>query len=239
MLGQILIHLGNYPLLHIHMKSMAQLRKGARRSNNDERLHAFCSNQFLYRSGYVLYKAMLLQLMPICDFHAAAALINGLSPQLHRFFVAQLASRTDADDLLQETWLRIHKARHTYRPGEPVLPWLYAIARNIRVDHYRKSSRTTGHEQPLDETPEAETAAAEEPNRIPNLELLLATLPESQREVITLLKVEGMSLEEVARATSSSIGSVKQKAHRGYEKLRERLTMLGLGKKQLGERHER
>ena len=73
MLGQILIHLGNYPLLHIHMKSMAQLRKGARRSNNDERLHAFCSNQFLYRSGYVLYKAMLLQLMPICDFHAAAA----------------------------------------------------------------------------------------------------------------------------------------------------------------------
>ncbi len=49
---------------------------------------------------------------------------------------------------------------------------------------------------------------------------MLATLPESQREVIVMLKVSGLSLEEVARATGSSVGSVKQKAHRGYEKLR-------------------
>jgi RNA polymerase sigma-70 factor (ECF subfamily) len=57
---------------------------------------------------------------------------------------------------------------------------------------------------------------------------LLAPLPESQREVILMLKVEGMSLDEVARATSSTVGSVKQKAHRGYERLRERLTAMGL-----------
>jgi len=52
---------------------------------------------------------------------------------------------------------------------------------------------------------------------------LLAALPESQREVIALLKVSGMSLEEVARATSNSVGSVKQKAHRAYERLRQLL----------------
>jgi RNA polymerase sigma-70 factor (ECF subfamily) len=164
------------------------------------------------------------------DLGAATALIHRLSPQLHRFFLMQYASREHADDLLQETWLRIHKARHTYRPGEPVLPWFYAIARNIRVDHYRKSSRTTGHEQPLDETPEMKAPVAQESAEIPNLEVLLAPLPESQREVIEMLKVQGMSLEEVARATSSSIGSVKQKAHRGYEKLRARLSEMGLGK---------
>jgi RNA polymerase sigma-70 factor (ECF subfamily) len=56
--------------------------------------------------------------------------------------------------------------------------------------------------------------------RGPDLEALLGELPESQREVITMLKVAGMSLEEVARATRSSVGSVKQKAHRAYEKLR-------------------
>ena len=50
-------------------------------------------------------------------------------------------SPSDADDLLQETWLRIHEVRHTYRRGQPLLPWLYAIARNTRVDHYRKSQR--------------------------------------------------------------------------------------------------
>ncbi|MGA2740631.1 MAG: RNA polymerase sigma factor [Bryobacteraceae bacterium] len=157
------------------------------------------------------------------DFTAATALIHRLSPQLHRFFVVQFASRGDADDLLQETWLRIHEARHTYRAGEPVLPWFYAIARHIRVDHYRKASRTLAREEQLEEKHEAAATSPARSDGPPDLEGILASLPESQREVIEMLKVAGMSLEEVARATSSSIGSVKQKAHRAYEKLRERL----------------
>jgi RNA polymerase sigma-70 factor (ECF subfamily) len=161
------------------------------------------------------------------DFAAATALVRRLSPQLHRFFVVQLASRGDADDLLQETWLRIHNVRHTYRTGEPVLPWFYAIARHIRVDHYRKARRVAAREQPLEEMPEVAARPAAS-GRTPDLQTMLAPLPESQREVIEMLKVEGMSLEEVARATSSSVGSVKQKAHRAYEKLRELLTGVGL-----------
>jgi DNA-directed RNA polymerase specialized sigma24 family protein len=80
------------------------------------------------------------------DFAAATALIDRLSPQLHRFFVVQSTCRGDADDLLQETWLRIHSVRHTYRSGEPLLPWLYAIARHIRIDHFRKTIRTATRE---------------------------------------------------------------------------------------------
>ena len=163
------------------------------------------------------------------DFAAATALIRRLSPQLHRFFVVQVASRGDADDLLQETWLRLHEVRHTYRAGEPLLPWLYAIARHIRVDHYRKARRAAAREERLEEMPEVAAALPAGSGETPDLKALLAPLPESQREVIEMLKVEGMSLEEVARATSSSIGSVKQKAHRAYEKLRERLTGMGLG----------
>jgi RNA polymerase sigma-70 factor (ECF subfamily) len=56
-----------------------------------------------------------------------------------------------------------------------------------------------------------------------DLDQLIAELPESQREVIVLLKVSGMSLEEVARATSSTVGAVKQKARRVYTKLRQAL----------------
>jgi RNA polymerase sigma-70 factor (ECF subfamily) len=56
---------------------------------------------------------------------------------------------------------------------------------------------------------------------------LIAVLPASQREVVSMLKVSGMSLQEVARATASSVGSVKLKAHRAYEKLREALTRQG------------
>jgi RNA polymerase sigma-70 factor, ECF subfamily len=167
------------------------------------------------------------------DFTAAATLVDRLSPQLHRFFVAQFASRADADDLLQETWLRIHKVRHTYRAGEPVLPWFYAIARYVRIDHYRKAIRTTAREHTVNDISTI-AALQGESGQDDNLAALLAPLPESQREVIEMLKVEGMSLEEVARATSSSVGSVKQKVHRAYKRLREKMSAPSLEKTRRG-----
>ena len=157
------------------------------------------------------------------DFAAATALIECIGPQLHRFFMAQSASRSDADDLLQETWLRIHRVRHTYRPGEPVLPWFYAIARRVRIDHYRRTSRTTARERRLEEVPEVTAALPSEEAQADDLETLLAPLSESEREVILMMKVAEMSLQEVARATSCSVGSVKQKVHRAYKKLRDRM----------------
>jgi RNA polymerase sigma-70 factor, ECF subfamily len=170
------------------------------------------------------------------DFAAATVLIDRISPQLYRFFVGQFSSRPDADDLLQETWLRIHRVRHTYRPGEPVLPWFYAIARHVRVDHYRKAVRTTAREQRLEEVSQLATPPTRETGKGDDLEALLAPLSESQREVIEMLKVAGMSLEEVAGATSSSVGSVKQKVHRAYEKLRERTSAMRLRKEQSEEK---
>jgi RNA polymerase sigma-70 factor, ECF subfamily len=164
------------------------------------------------------------------DFAAATALIDRISPQLYRFFLGQIVSRLDADDLLQDTWLRVHRVRHTYRPGEPVLPWFYAIARHVRVDHYRKAIRTTSREQRLEEMSELAATAPEQIGKSDDLDALLAPLSESQREVLQMLKVAGMSLEEVARATSSTVGSVKQKVHRAYEKLRERMNAMGLRK---------
>ena len=162
------------------------------------------------------------------DRAAAEALIERISPQLHRFFLAQVSSRGYADDLLQETWLRVHQARHSFRPGEPVLPWIYAIARHTRVDSYRKVHRTEIREQQMDVLPEPPLQAAASPPG-PDLETLLRALPESQREVVVMLKVSEMTLEQVARATSSSVGSVKQKAHRAYEKLRQVLMDMGFG----------
>src|SRR6202162_5713790 len=88
------------------------------------------------------------------DPAAPAALVGALSPALLRFFKSQVASRQQADDLLQETWLRIHRVRHTYRPGEPVLPWIYAIARHVRVDGYRRTRRITLHEITMELLPE-------------------------------------------------------------------------------------
>jgi RNA polymerase sigma-70 factor (ECF subfamily) len=158
------------------------------------------------------------------DPEAAAALVAALSPALLRFFRSQQASREQADDLLQETWMRIHRVRHTYRPGAPVLPWVYAIARRVRVDGYRRTRRIANFEMSLDKLPEPQ-AQVESQNPLHSFEKLVAALPESQREVVTMLKVGELSLEEVARATSSTVGAVKQKAHRAYETLRKLLAV--------------
>jgi RNA polymerase sigma-70 factor (ECF subfamily) len=167
------------------------------------------------------------------DFDAARSLIERISPALHRFFDKQAMNRADADDLLQEAWLRIHRVRHTYGPARPVLPWIYAIARRVRVDHYRKSARASAREQRWEELPESlPTPAAESHHG--DLQELLAPLSESQREVLEMMKVAGMSLEEVAQATSCSVGSVKQKVHRAYEKLRKTMSLIELKKGQTG-----
>ena len=153
------------------------------------------------------------------DPAAVAALVERLSPQLYRFFAGQLGSQNDAEDMLQNVWLRIHRVRHTYRAGDPVLPWVYTIARRVRVDNYRKRYRISSREMGVDVLPECPVHNGET-NMLPSFEELVAALPESQREVVTMLKVDGLSLEEIARVTSSTTGAVKQKAHRAYERLR-------------------
>ena len=155
------------------------------------------------------------------DPAAAESLLAALCPVLGRFFGSMPDSRAAADDLTQETLLRIHRVRHTYRPGEPLMPWVYAIARNARVDNYRRTARRAAREEAVDPADlQAYAAPVEHKRETPGFDTLVAGLPESQREVLTMLKVLGLTVEEVARATGSTAGAVKQKAHRAYEKLR-------------------
>lgn len=158
------------------------------------------------------------------DAEAVEILVTRLSPPLLRFCLGPDLSRSDAEDLLQECWLRIHRARHTYLPSEPLLPWIYAVARHTRLDAYRRRRRlgsrevlTAGPPEPVAVGPAPESGVME----------LLNRLPDGQRDVIVMLKVVGLSLEEVARATASTPGAIKQKAHRAYASLRKMLTADG------------
>lgn len=151
------------------------------------------------------------------DAQAGALLVEKLSTQIFQYFLAHVRNRSNAEDLLQDFWLRIHNARHTFRSGEPLLPWLYAIAHRVRIDDYRRN-RKLRLQDTLDE--HSPYAAEGKPAPKQDIRELLRDLPASQREAILLMKVSGMSLEEVARATGSTVGAVKQKVHRGYERLR-------------------
>jgi len=92
------------------------------------------------------------------DAGAATSLVELLCPQLHRFFAGQMGSSAEAEDMLQDAWLRIHRVRHTYRPREPLLPWVYAIAQRVRVDNYRRRKRIRSRESAVDVLPEHSVA---------------------------------------------------------------------------------
>lgn len=155
------------------------------------------------------------------DEAAMAELVRSLSPRLLRFFAASGVGRLDAEDLLQDCWLRIHRSRHAYRAEEPVIPWVFAIARHTRLDGDRRRRRQDRCEVLVADPPEMIVESpAETPSGPEQLVRLLATLPDSQREVVLMLKLQGMSLEDVAKATSSTVGAVKQRAHRAYATLR-------------------
>lgn len=202
------------------MTAMGGLSDGVRAGEDSRTIHRMQPDEDIER---------LMARYQQGDFAAASALIDRVSPQLFRFFAAQTFSRPDADDLLQETWLRIHKVRHTWRPGEPALPWFYAIARHIRVDHYRKSLRTATGERKLEAMAASSPLAPQPADQADQIAALLAPLSAGEREVLEMLKIAGMSLEEVAGATSSSVGSVKQKVHRAYKKLRRTLSLAQKG----------
>lgn len=154
------------------------------------------------------------------DENAATELVRRVSPMLYRSFLVHTRSADLSDDLLQDTWIRIHKARHTYRPPAPVLPWLYSIAEHTRLDGYRRRQRRQGRESTLENAPEPASERTDDVVQRLTLQKLMLALPESQRQVLVMLKVSGLSLEEVARIQGSTVGAIKLRAHRAYNTLR-------------------
>ncbi len=161
------------------------------------------------------------------DAAAVDELVREVNPILSRFYLSLTGGPQHLDDLLQDCWMRIHRARHSYRAAEPVLPWIFAIARHSRVDSYRKWQRTSGRESNIDglarhpsSDPRGAFDTAVEARAVLRI---IDGLPDGQREVITMLKVTGMSVDEVARATGSTGTAVKQKAHRAYQAIRRAL----------------
>jgi len=154
---------------------------------------------------------------------AANDFVALLHPVVYRYFLAQTGNPAQAEDLMQECWVRIHRGRSSYRPGEPVLPWAFAIARHTKIDEYRKDSARANREAAVAGPGEPITdprRAIEQGLEASAILARLHELPDGQREVFMMLKVQGMSVDEVAIVVGSSRSAVKQKAYRAYETLR-------------------
>ncbi|MGK3997165.1 RNA polymerase sigma factor [Sorangium sp. So ce1024] len=159
-----------------------------------------------------------------------------LAPRLYRFCLRLTGCAPEADDLFQESFLRIHRARASYMAGSSVYPWAFAIARSLHLDRLRYRRRhpeevaPTGdpvvHGPSSDHTscPEAEVGA-HELLRVVTLEL--SKMSELSRVAYLLLKEEGLNVSEAAAVLGTSTDVVKQRAHRAYNQIRAALCAAG------------
>jgi RNA polymerase sigma-70 factor (ECF subfamily) len=165
------------------------------------------------------------------DEAAFRALFDRYAPLLTRVFGRRLSGRAEVHDLVQQTFLLLHRARNDFRADGKLRPWLMTIALNTLRRHLRKTmrAREVPLEQPADEGSSAELGepvAAHDPvvaERRRRLRAALAKLPEAQRVAIELHWLEGLPFPEVAEIVGASTSAIKVRAHRGYERLRQLL----------------
>ena len=126
------------------------------------------------------------------------------------------------DDVVQETLIGVHHARHTFDGRRPFAPWFYAIARNRIVDAVRRDQRLRRHEIAGETWPEpvSGTDDSTSPVDMDAVHQALASLPPRQREVVESLKLRDESVREIAARLGMTLTAVKVTAHRGYRTLR-------------------
>ena len=149
------------------------------------------------------------------DANAYRGLLSELARWLRRYYARRLPPAM-IEDAVQDVLLALHEKRHTYDPERPFGPWLAAIARYKWIDRLR--SLKADATEPLDENigiqDHEDTVIAGS-----TFEQLLAELKAPQAEAIRLVKIQGYSVEEAARATGQSVSLIKVNIHRGLKRL--------------------
>ena len=138
-------------------------------------------------------------------------------------FLAGLSGdRALAEDLLQETFVRVYRARDTYGGDGQFRAWLYTIARRLVIDWRRSQRIAWSHDPAALETAAAPTRAddrADARDLIVRLERALRSLPEGQREVVLLSRHAGLDAGQIAKVTGSTPGAVRVTLHRALQTL--------------------
>jgi RNA polymerase sigma-70 factor (ECF subfamily) len=165
--------------------------------------------------------AALLLAAQAGDQEAYRQLLEALQPLLRAYVKRRLRDEEAVADVCQDVLLTMHRVRHTFEPGRAFEPWFYAIARSRFIDHLRRRRRRSDLEITADDGPEA--IAEEDATGWNRFLELLENLPASQREAFSLLKIEGLSVDEAAERAGVSSAALKVRAHRAYGALRQAL----------------
>jgi RNA polymerase sigma-70 factor, ECF subfamily len=148
------------------------------------------------------------------------------SPLLGFLYRLTGGDRPLAEDLAQETFLRLLRGIHQFQPARPFKPWLYAIAVNVSRDHYKSAdarhtdSLAEDYDAPDPRTPMEATLAAEQWQQVAKA---VGTLPLHQREVVVLRYADDLPLNEIAAILRLPVGTVKSRLSLALGRLRAQL----------------
>ncbi len=158
---------------------------------------------------------------------------------LYRFFLRQCGNRAVAEELYQDVWLRVIKARDSYEKKAKFTTWLYRIAHNILIDQFRKPQTDTDDEYDAGSIPDN---AANDPEvilngqeKIERFRAQLKNLPKEQIEVFLLKEEAGLSLEDIALTVGESKEAVKSRLRYAVKKLRQSLKNENLTENVIGD----
>jgi RNA polymerase sigma-70 factor (ECF subfamily) len=160
------------------------------------------------------------------DAQAFNILYGRYRNKLYRYLVHQCRDRTAADDVFQEVWDRVIRSAERYKPTAKFSTWLFHIAHNCLVDHYRQNGRRATHLQSIDDhadelidsQPQPEQQASDAELAIA-LRRALQSLPTEQREAFVLHE-EGLNLDELAEVTATGVETAKSRLRYAVTKLR-------------------
>ncbi|MGD8331273.1 MAG: RNA polymerase sigma factor [Acidobacteriota bacterium] len=157
------------------------------------------------------------------ELDAFEGLFDALAVSVRNYLASLARSADRADDLLQETFLQVHRSRKTYAPPRPVKPWVFGIARNVFLMDRRSRGRKAKHETlAKEELPELPvTALAEDLPVTDELLAALRELPDDRREAVLLHHVHGFSFKEIGAMLGITGRAAKLRSFRGIQALRE------------------
>lgn len=156
------------------------------------------------------------------NIESASILYDRYSKRLYNYFVKISFDRDLSQDLLQSTFLRMIKYRHSYQSDKPYQAWIFQIARNVLTDEMKsRKIQTTDHLDVYNmekETSDEESYEKERKEKM--LHLAMNKLDSESREILVLSRFQGMKYEQIAQVLELTVSAVKVKVHRAIKKLR-------------------
>jgi len=166
------------------------------------------------------------------DPDAMAEMISRYQHRLYRYLLRLTKDSALADDLFQQTWLRVIEKIQRFDARRNFEAWLFSVAHNLAVDHFRRRRLESLDEPSETGTTRAERLTSSQPDVLAQLldfergtmlAACMERLPAIHREVLTLRFEEGMKLEEIAEVVAIPLSTVKSRLSRALEGLRARM----------------